>query len=43
VAEGLVELIPGAVGRVAIAGAAHFLQEDAPNELADTVLGFLER
>jgi haloalkane dehalogenase len=41
VAEGFVDLIPGAKGPVLIPGAAHFLQEDAPDELADAVLGFL--
>jgi haloalkane dehalogenase len=41
VAEGFVELIPGAEGPVLVRGAGHFLQEDAPDELADAVLGFL--
>jgi haloalkane dehalogenase len=41
VAEGFVELIPGAEGPVLVPGAGHFLQEDAPDELADAVLGFL--
>jgi haloalkane dehalogenase len=41
VAHGLVELIPGAEGPVSLPDAGHFLQEDAPDELADAVLGFL--
>ena len=41
VAEGFVELIPGAVGPVLVPGAGHFLQEDSPDELAEAVLGFL--
>jgi haloalkane dehalogenase len=40
-AERFVELIPGAEGPVVLPGAGHFLQEDAPDELADVVLGFL--
>jgi haloalkane dehalogenase len=41
VAESFVELIPGAEGPVLLPGAGHFLQEDAPDALADALLGFL--
>src|SRR3954453_16490971 len=34
IAEGFVELIPGAAGPVLIDGASHFLQEDRPDEVA---------
>jgi haloalkane dehalogenase len=40
-AERFVELIPGADGPVLLPRAGHFLQEDAPDELAAAVLGFL--
>jgi haloalkane dehalogenase len=43
VAGALAELIPGAESPLVIPGAAHFLQEDAPDELAGAVLGFLGR
>jgi haloalkane dehalogenase len=38
-----VERVPGAIGRkhVTIAGAAHFLQEDAPAQLADVINDFI--
>jgi haloalkane dehalogenase len=41
VAERIVELIPGATGPELIANASHFLQEDAPDEVAAAVLRFL--
>jgi haloalkane dehalogenase len=41
IAEGLVELIPGAEGPVILDGASHFLQEDRPSELAAAVSDFL--
>ncbi|HXH97609.1 MAG TPA: alpha/beta fold hydrolase, partial [Gaiellaceae bacterium] len=41
VAERIVELIPGATGPVLIEDASHFLQEDAPDEVAAAVLRFL--
>ncbi|HET8528461.1 MAG TPA: haloalkane dehalogenase [Gaiellaceae bacterium] len=37
VAAGLVELIPGARGPVLIEGASHFLQEDAPDAVAEAI------
>jgi len=40
-AHAFVELIPGAEGPVLIAGAGHFLQEDAPDELAAAILPFV--
>src|SRR5207302_657482 len=40
-AHGFVELIPGARGPVLIEGAAHFLQEDRPDELAEAMREFL--
>ena len=39
VAEGFVELIPGAAGPLIVENAAHFLQEDAPAEVAAAILG----
>ncbi len=39
-AEAFVELIPGAEGPVLIEDAGHFLQEDAPDELAAAILRF---
>ena len=41
VAELFVELIPGATGPELVAGASHFLQEDAPDEVAAQLVGFL--
>jgi haloalkane dehalogenase len=41
VAERFVELIPGATGPELIQSASHFLQEDAPDEVAEAVLRFL--
>jgi haloalkane dehalogenase len=41
VAERLVELIPGARGPVLIEGASHFLQEDAPDAVAEAIRGLL--
>jgi len=41
VAERFVDLIPGATGPELIANASHFLQEDAPDELAAAILRFL--
>jgi haloalkane dehalogenase len=41
VAERFVELLPGATGPELVAGASHFLQEDAPDEVAAAVVGFL--
>jgi haloalkane dehalogenase len=41
VAEHIAELIPGAIGPELILGASHFLQEDAPEELATSILRFL--
>jgi len=40
-AHAFVELIPGAEGPVLIAGAGHFLQEDAPDKLAAAILPFV--
>jgi haloalkane dehalogenase len=40
-AERFVELIPGAQGPVLIAGAAHFLQEDRPDEVAAAIRGLI--
>jgi haloalkane dehalogenase len=41
IAERLVELIPGAQGPQLVAGASHFVQEDAPEEVAAAILDFL--
>jgi haloalkane dehalogenase len=41
VGESFLELIPGASGIDVIPGASHFLQEDAPGEVADAILRFL--
>ncbi|HVS85165.1 MAG TPA: haloalkane dehalogenase [Gaiellaceae bacterium] len=41
VAELFVELIPGATGPELVAGASHFLQEDAPDEVAAHLVRFL--
>lgn len=41
VAQRFVELIPGATGPELLANASHFLQEDAPGEVADAILRFL--
>jgi len=41
VAELFVELIPGATGPELVAGASHFLQEDAPDAVAAQLVGFL--
>jgi haloalkane dehalogenase len=41
VAERIVELIPGATGPELVADASHFLQEDAPDEVAAAILRFL--
>jgi haloalkane dehalogenase len=41
IAERFVELIPGARGPVLIEGAAHFLQEDKPAELAAAIRDFI--
>jgi haloalkane dehalogenase len=41
VAGRFVELIPGATGPELIANASHFLQEDAPDEVAAAILRFL--
>ena len=41
VAERFVELIPGATGPELVANASHFLQEDAPDEVAAAILRFL--
>ena len=40
-AERFVELIPGATGPEIVANASHFLQEDAPDEVAAAILRFL--
>jgi haloalkane dehalogenase len=40
-AERFVELIPGAQGPVLVAGAAHFLQEDRPDEVAAAIRGLI--
>ena len=40
-ARAFAELIPGARGPIVLDGAGHFLQEDAPNELASAILDFL--
>ena len=42
VAERFVELIPGATGPELVAGASHFLQEDAPDAVAASILRFLD-
>jgi len=39
-AQRFVELIPGAQGPVLIEGAAHFLQEDRPDEVAEAIRTF---
>jgi haloalkane dehalogenase len=41
IAHALVELIPGAQGPVLLENAGHFLQEDAPDELAAAILPFV--
>ena len=41
VGERFVELIPGATGPELVADASHFLQEDAPDEVAAAILRFL--
>jgi len=41
IAERIVELIPGATGPELISNASHFLQEDAPDEVAAAILQFL--
>jgi haloalkane dehalogenase len=41
VAEGLAELIPGALPAETVAGAGHFLQEDAGEEVAARISAFL--
>jgi haloalkane dehalogenase len=41
VAEHIVELIPGATGPELIPRASHFLQEDAPDEVAAAIVRFL--
>ena len=43
IAHGLVELIPGARGPVLLDGASHFLQEDAPDEVAAAILRLLRQ
>jgi haloalkane dehalogenase len=42
VAERFIALIPGATGPELISGAGHFLQEDAPNEVAAAICASLE-
>jgi haloalkane dehalogenase len=41
VADRIVALVPGATGPELIADASHFLQEDAPDDLATSILRFL--
>jgi len=41
VAERFVELLPDARGPLLLDGASHFLQEDRPDELAASILGFI--
>lgn len=41
IAERFVQLIPGATGPELVANASHFLQEDAPDEVAAAILRFL--
>jgi haloalkane dehalogenase len=43
IAHGLAELIPGARGPVLLEGASHFLQEDAPDEVAAAILELLRQ
>ncbi|MES1246644.1 MAG: alpha/beta fold hydrolase [Actinomycetota bacterium] len=43
IAQGIVDLIPGASGPVAIEGASHFLQEDKPDEVAAGIRELLAR
>jgi haloalkane dehalogenase len=43
IAEGIVAMIPGAYGPVAIEGASHFLQEDRPAEVAAAIRELLAR
>jgi haloalkane dehalogenase len=40
-AKRFVELIPGARGPVLVEGASHFLQEDKPDEVAETIREFI--
>jgi haloalkane dehalogenase len=42
VARRFVELIPGAAGPRLVAGASHFLQEDAPHEVSLAIVEFLD-
>jgi pimeloyl-ACP methyl ester carboxylesterase len=37
IATAMAELLPGARGPVLIDGASHFLQEDAPDEVAEAI------
>jgi haloalkane dehalogenase len=43
IAQGIVELIPGATGPVLVEGASHFLQEDKPDDVAAGIRELLAR
>ena len=43
IAQGIVDLIPGATGPVLLDGASHFLQEDRPDDVAAAVRELLDR
>ena len=41
IAHGFVELLPAARGPILLEGASHFLQEDKPDEVAESIREFL--